>query len=218
MSGMGNVDLTALADRDLMARMVAGDAAALGTLYDRHGRAALGLALQIIRDHPLAEDAVQEAFLGVWRSAGRFDGSRAEVRTWIMAIVHHRSIDVVRKRRPESDLPTDGPTPVAMVMPDVWPEVAAHFDSEMVRAALAGLVPAQREAIELAYFSGLTQVEIARRTGTPLGTVKSRVRMGLLAMRASISRDAAAPPTAFVVEYGQGPSHVATRSELRPSF
>ena len=180
--------------------------------------AALGLALQIVRDPALAEDAVQEAFLGVWRSAGKYDGSRAQVRTWIMAIVHHRSIDVVRKRRPESDLPTEGTTPTALVVPDVWPEVAAHFDSDMVRAALARLRPAQRQAIELAYFSGLTQEEIARQTEAPLGTVKSRVRLGLLAMRASIDRDAASRPVAFDADANGPPRQRSARSlEIRPA-
>jgi RNA polymerase sigma-70 factor (ECF subfamily) len=109
-----------------------------------------------------------------------------------MAIVHHRSIDVIRKRRNESDLPTDGRSPASLVMPDVWPEVSAHLDGELVRKAVALLGPAQREVIELAYFSGLTQQEIAYRTGAPLGTVKSRVRMGLLSMRASLAPTAAA--------------------------
>ncbi len=194
MSSWEDADLTQVADRDLMARLATGDARALGFVYDRHGSAAFGLALRIVRDRSHAEDVVQEAFLGVWRNAGRYDGSRAEVRTWIMAIVHHRSIDVVRKRRPVSDLPVDGPSPAALITPDLWPEVAAHLDGEVIRAALATLGPAQREAIELAYFSGFTQEEIARRTGAPLGTVKSRVRLGLLALRASLAPETTVRP------------------------
>ncbi len=217
MSGSDDADRTAAADRDLVARIGAGDAEALGFLYDRHGAAAFGLALRIVRDRSLAEDAVQDAFLGVWRNAGRYDASRAEVRTWIMAIVHHRSIDVIRKRRPESDLPTEGRSPAGLVMPDIWPEVAAHLDGEVVREALATLGPAQREAIELAYFSGLTQLEIASRTGAPLGTVKSRVRLGLLAMRASIARETTARSAAPDARGNSAPvERGAARLEMSP--
>lgn len=201
-----------------MVRIAGGDATALGVLYDRHGPSAFGLALRIVRDRSLAEDVVQEAFLGAWRNAGRYDATRAEVRTWIMAIVHHRSIDVVRKRRPESDLPADGPSPPGLVTPDIWPEVAAHLDSAVVREALAALGPAQREAIELAYFSGLTHKEIAHRTGAPLGTVKGRVRLGLLSLRASLAPDGAV----HSLHHGRVSSTPRARSvawpELRPGL
>lgn len=117
-----DADPAVVADRDLIARMAAGDAMALGVLYDRHGGAAFGHALRILRDRSLAEAAVQEAFLGAWRNAGRYDASGPGVRTWLLVIVHHRIIDTVRKRRPESDLPSDGPPPAGVVMQDIWPE------------------------------------------------------------------------------------------------
>ncbi|HEX5149684.1 MAG TPA: sigma-70 family RNA polymerase sigma factor, partial [Candidatus Limnocylindrales bacterium] len=102
-------------------------------------------------------------------------------------IVHHRAIDAIRRRRPTTELPDiDAGLPDALTLPDVWAEVSASLDSATVRAALAALSDVQREALELAYFGGLTQQEIAERTGTPLGTVKSRMRLGLLAMRRSL--------------------------------
>ncbi len=153
-------------------------------LYDRYKTMAYSLALRITSDPSLAQDAVQEAFLGVWRNASRYSAGRASARTWIMAITHHRAIDVLRRRRPTSELPeTDMPPPAGLVMPDVWPEVAGRLDRQAIVAAMSRLSDVQREAIELAYFGGLTQQEIALRTTTPLGTVKSRVRLGLLSLR-----------------------------------
>jgi RNA polymerase sigma-70 factor (ECF subfamily) len=106
------------------------------------------------------------------------------VKTWLLSIVHHRAIDAVRRRRPTTELPdVELPPPDALTLPDVWAEVAVGLDAATVRGALATLSDVQREAIELAYFGGLTQQEIAERTATPLGTVKSRMRLGLLAMR-----------------------------------
>jgi RNA polymerase sigma-70 factor (ECF subfamily) len=145
---------------------------------------AYSIAYRITNDAAAAEDVVQEAFLGAWRNAARYVEGRGSVKTWLLSIVHHRAIDAVRRRRPVAELPEreDVPPP-ALRLPDVWGEVSANLDAEAVRAALAGLPDVQREAIELAYFGGLTQQEIAERTGTPLGTVKSRMRLGLLAMR-----------------------------------
>jgi RNA polymerase sigma-70 factor (ECF subfamily) len=148
---------------------------------------AYSIALRITTDPGTAEDVVQEAFLGAWRNAGRYAESRATVKTWLLAIVHHRAVDAVRRRRPTIDLPEreDVPPP-ALTMPDVWPEVAGRLDQAAVQGALSALSDVQREAIELAYYGGLTQQEIAARTNTPLGTVKSRMRLGLLAMRRAL--------------------------------
>jgi RNA polymerase sigma-70 factor (ECF subfamily) len=172
-------------DEQLLSGLVDGRLDALDRLYDRYRTMAYSIALRITRDATLAEDVVQDAFLGAWRNAGRYELGRGTVRTWLLSIVHHRAIDAVRRRRPTSELPQgeDGPPPVSLTAPDIWPEVAAGLDREVVRSALATLSEVQREAIELAYFAGLTQVEIAERTNTPLGTVKSRIRLGLLSMR-----------------------------------
>ena len=178
-------------DELLLAGLVGGRLDALDRLYDRYRTMAYSIALRITSDATLAEDVVQDAFLGAWRNAGRYELGRGSVRTWLLSIVHHRAIDAVRRRRPTSELPEgeDGPSPVELTLPDIWPEVAAGIDRETVRAALATLSEVQREAIELAYFAGLTQVEIAERTQTPLGTVKSRIRLGLLSMRGAILGD-----------------------------
>ena len=173
-------------DEELLAGLIAGRLEALETLYDRYRTMAFGIARRITTDDLLAEDVIQDAFLGVWRSADRYVPGKGSVRSWLLAIVHHRSIDAIRRRRPTSELPeeTDGAmTPEPLRLPDVWSEVSGRLDRDAVLAAVATLPEAQREAIDLAYFGGLTQVEISERTGVPLGTVKSRVRLGLLALR-----------------------------------
>src|SRR3954452_304639 len=172
------------ADRAVLALVTAGQLDALQELYDRYRVMAYSIALRITSDASLAEDVVQDAFLGVWRNASRYLEGRGSVKTWLLSIVHHRAVDAVRRRRPTVELPDrEEAPPTALQMPDVWGEVSASLDADTVRAALGALSDVQREAIELAYFGGLTQVEIADRTATPLGTVKSRMRLGLLAMR-----------------------------------
>jgi RNA polymerase sigma-70 factor (ECF subfamily) len=176
------------ADRAALERIARGELGALDELYERYKTMAYSIAYRITNDATLAEDVVQDAFLGAWRNAARYIEGRGSVKTWLLSIVHHRAIDAVRRRRATVDLPaaTDAP-PAALRLPDVWVEVAAKLEAADVRAALAALTDVQREAIELAYFGGLTQVEIAERTNTPLGTVKSRMRLGLLAMRRVLS-------------------------------
>ena len=179
------------ADRDVLARVSNGELDALQDLYDRYRTMAYSIALRITADASLAEDVVQDAFLGAWRNAARYVEGRGSVKTWLLSIVHHRAIDAVRRRRPTSELPeAEAPPPPALTLPDIWKEVAGNLDREAIAAALTTLSDVQREAIELAYFGGLTQIEIADRTGAPLGTVKSRVRLGLLAMRAELTGEA----------------------------
>lgn len=175
----------ATSDEALIERLaVRADTEALSELYDRYQALMYGLAMRITNDAQLAQDAVQEAFVGVWRNAGRYSAGRASVRTWILSITHHRAIDLIRRRRSTVALPEAGETvAAALTVPDVWPEVARSIDADVVRRAIALLPDAQRQAIELAYLEGLTQVEIAERTRSPLGTIKSRVRLGLLTMR-----------------------------------
>ena len=176
-----------VADRAVLVRLADGELDALGDLYDRYKTMAYSIAYRITNDPSLAEDVVQDAFLGVWRNAARYIEGRGSVKTWLLAIVHHRAIDTVRRRRPTTELPdVELPPPSALTLPDVWAEVVAVLDAETVRVALDVLSDVQREAIELAYFGGLTQQEIAERTATPLGTVKSRMRLGLLAMRRTL--------------------------------
>jgi RNA polymerase sigma-70 factor (ECF subfamily) len=179
------------ADRAVLALVNAGQLDALQELYDRYRVMAYSIALRITSDSSLAEDVVQDAFLGVWRNASRYVEGRGSVKTWVLAIVHHRAVDAVRRRRPTTELPErEDVPPRQLTVPDIWPDVAAELDRAEIAAALATLSPAQREAIELAYWGGLTQQEIAERTGAPLGTVKSRVRLGLLALRGALTGDA----------------------------
>ena len=177
-------------DRDQadLVRLARGELEALEGLYGRHGTMAYSIALRITGNAATAEDVVQEAFLGAWRNAGRYQPGRGSVRTWLMAIVHHRAIDSLRRRRATVELPeeAEGGTPAVLALPDVWSEVAAGLDREAVQSALEAIPTRQREALELAYFAGLTQVEVAGRLGLPLGTVKSRMRLGLLALRAEL--------------------------------
>jgi RNA polymerase sigma factor (sigma-70 family) len=173
-------------DEDLLAGLAAGRIEALDALYERYKTMAYGIARRITGDDSLAEDVVQDAFLGAWRSADRYVAGRGSVKTWLLAIVHHRAIDAIRRRKPASELPeeADGSrTPGPLMVPDVWGEVSGRLDADAVRAALAALPALQRQALELAYFGGLSQTEMADRLGVPLGTVKSRVRLALVSMR-----------------------------------
>jgi RNA polymerase sigma-70 factor, ECF subfamily len=175
------------ADRAVLVRLADGELDALEELYDRYKTMAYSIAYRLTNDTTLAEDVVQDAFLGAWRNAARYIEGRGSVKTWLLAIVHHRAIDAIRRRRPTTELPdVELPPPAAFTTPDVWAEVAAGLDAETVRDVMAALSDVQRDAIELAYFGGLTQQEIADRTATPLGTVQSRMRLGLLAMRRNL--------------------------------
>jgi RNA polymerase sigma-70 factor (ECF subfamily) len=174
-------------DREMVERLSSGDLGALEDLYEKYGAMAFSIAYRITGDRTAAEDVVQEAFLGAWRNAGRYVDARGSVRTWLLSIVHHRAIDALRRRRPTTELPdAEAPLPDVLTLPDTWVEVRARLDRAEVLAALQSVSDVQREAIELAYFSGLTQVEIAERTGVPLGTVKGRIRLGLAGLRAAL--------------------------------
>jgi RNA polymerase sigma-70 factor (ECF subfamily) len=170
-----------------MDRLASGDLGALDGLYERYGAMAFSIAYRITGDRTAAEDVVQEAFLGAWRNAVRYAAARGSVRTWLLSIVHHRGIDAVRRRRLTLELPeADAPLPAVLTLPDTWAEIERGLDRETVLAALTAISDVQREAIELAYFGGLTQTEIAERIGVPLGTVKGRLRLGLAGLRAAL--------------------------------
>ena len=170
-----------------MRRLVDGDLGALDQLYAQYGVMAFSIAVRITGDRAAAEDVVQESFLGAWRNAARYVNGRGTVKTWLLSIVHHRAIDSIRRRRQTTELPdNEAPLPPPLVLPDTWAEVAAGLDRDAIRSALGRISDVQREAIELAYFGGLTQGEIAERTGVPLGTVKGRMRLGLDGLRAAM--------------------------------
>ena len=174
---------THLSDEALVALVARGDEAALAELYDRVGRIAFGLALRVLRDERLAEDAVQEAFLAVWRGAATFRADRAKASTWILTLVHRRAVDLVRRedRRRAEPLADEA----AGVAASESTEEAAwlRFERERVQRALAQLPDTQREAIELAYYGGFSQSDLAERLGVPLGTIKSRMFAGLARLK-----------------------------------
>jgi RNA polymerase sigma-70 factor (ECF subfamily) len=176
-----NRQLAHLSDEALVALAARSEQSALAELYDRYGRTAYGLALRILRDQTLAEDAVQEAFLAVWRTASRFVPERGRASTWILTLVHRRAVDAVRReqrRRTDSLERAEEPA-----VEGVEEDASLHFQRERVQAALSRLPDAQREALELAYYGGFSQSELAERLGQPLGTIKSRMFGGLSRMR-----------------------------------
>ena len=178
-----------------MERLAKGDLGALDLLYEQYGAMAFSIAYRITGDRSAAEDVVQDAFLGAWRNAGRYVDARGSVRTWLLSIVHHRAIDAIRRRRPTVELPDpETNLPDTLRLPDTWADVERRLDREAVRAAMTSISAVQREAIELAYFGGLTQTEIAERTNAPLGTVKGRLRLGLQGLRAALRPPGAGEP------------------------
>jgi len=174
---------THLSDEALVALVARGDEPALAELYDRVGRVAFGLAFRVLRDERHAEDAVQEAFLTVWRTAASFRAERAKASTWILTLVHRRAVDLVRReeRRRAEPLADE---PALEGAAEATEEAAwLRFERERVQSALKQLPDAQREAIELAYYGGFSQSELADRLGVPLGTIKSRMFAGLVRLR-----------------------------------
>jgi RNA polymerase sigma-70 factor (ECF subfamily) len=177
-----NRDLAHLSDEALVALAARSEQSALAELYDRYGRPAYGLALRIVRDEALAEDAVQEGFLALWRTASRFVPERGKASTWILTLVHRRAVDVVRReerRRTDTLEGAAEPASTTEIDEEAW----LRLQRERVQDALRKLPDQQREAIELAYYGGFTQSELAERLGQPLGTIKSRMFMGLARLR-----------------------------------
>lgn len=184
-------------DDDLLDGIQRREEAALAALYDRYGRLAFALALRILGERGAAEDVVQEAFLNVWRHADRYQRGRGSAQPWLMSIVHNSAVDRRRGRsgRAMSELSLDAADGWAgWQMPaqdDPFLAAARNFDAALIRSLLSALPAEQREAIELAYFGGMSHHEIAERTGQPLGTVKSRLRLGLRKLREALSEQPA---------------------------
>ena len=175
--------LAHLSDEALVALVARSDEGALAELYDRVGRVAYGLAFRVLRDDRLAEDAVQEAFLGVWRTAAGFRAERAKASTWILTLVHRRAVDLVRREERRRADPLDDETRDRATSGSAEDAAWLGFERERVQSALRQLPDAQREAIELAYYGGYSQSELAKRLGLPLGTIKSRMFAGLARLR-----------------------------------
>ena len=178
-----NRELAHLSDEALVALAARSEQSALAELYDRFGRPAYGLALRILRDESLAEDAVQDAFLAVWRTAPRFLPERGKASTWILTLVHRRAVDLVRREERRRADVLDPEAEAGDRSPPVDEEAWLRLQRERVQSALRQLPDQQREAIELAYYGGFTQSELAERLGQPLGTIKSRMFLGLGRLR-----------------------------------
>ena len=175
--------LTHLSDEALVALVARGDESALGELYDRVWRVAYGIAYRVLRDDRLAEDAVQEGFLAAWRSAATFRADRAKASTWIVTLVHRRAVDIVRREERRRADPLDDASRDAATDASAEDSAWLGFERERVQTALRQLPDNQREALELAYYGGYSQSELAEKLGVPLGTIKSRMFSGLSRMR-----------------------------------
>ncbi|MFP5020334.1 RNA polymerase sigma factor [Pseudonocardia phyllosphaerae] len=174
-------------DRTLVGRIVSGDSTALGELYDRFGRQAYSLARRICADEGLAEDVVQEVFLAFWRDPSRFDPERGKFGTWLLTLVHHKSVDAVRResviRRRTVPATDDGAEWSAPAGPGADEGAISGLVASQVRDALGRLPAEQRQVLALAYYGGYTQREVAALIGVPLGTVKSRMFAGVGRLR-----------------------------------
>jgi RNA polymerase sigma-70 factor (ECF subfamily) len=177
--------LRRLADEELMERVAGNDADAFEVVLERHADAAFALAYRICGRRPAAEDIAQEAFLAVWRSGARYDRARGSVRTWTLGIVHNRAVDSLRRSSVhERRRVTDEGIEDTLEAPERTESQAMEkATSREIRGALGELPSEQRKVIELAYFGGFTHVEIASMIGTPVGTVKGRMRLGLRKLR-----------------------------------
>jgi RNA polymerase sigma-70 factor (ECF subfamily) len=173
------------ADHTALERMARGDHDGLAELYDRHGRVVYSLALRILRDQGDAEDVVQEVFAQAWRQASRYASGRGSVVAWLINLTRSRAIDRLRGRRSRPEPIADDRR--ALELPDLAPPadeaLARSGQAAQIRAAVDQLSLLQRVAIELAFYDGLTHVEIAERLELPLGTVKTRIRQGLLKLK-----------------------------------
>jgi RNA polymerase sigma-70 factor (ECF subfamily) len=188
---MPSLDVTEARDRDLVLRIGTGDQEAFRGLFGRYAPSAKALALRVVRQSNLAEEIVQEAFMALWTNPNGYDQQRGSVKSWLMGTVHHRAVDLVRReeahrRRAERSIPealATEPDPAEQVVQ----EVGAPEEREAVRAALGGLPAEQRQVIELMYFGGRSQSQIAAELGLPLGTVKSRTLLGMRRLRGALT-------------------------------
>jgi RNA polymerase sigma-70 factor, ECF subfamily len=179
-----------LADEELMPWIGRKDAEAFEVFYDRHGGAAYSLAYRILGERGAAEDCIQEAFISIWRSGGRFDPTRGSVRSWTLSIVRNRAIDVLRSKAGKAPKMTFDDDEILESRPSeelTEEEAMRHETATEVRGALSQLPDEQSKVIQLAYFGGFSQSEIAGMLNVPLGTVKGRMRLGLEKIRGELA-------------------------------
>jgi RNA polymerase sigma-70 factor, ECF subfamily len=187
---MGMIDISEARDRDLVRRLRDRDEEAFRGLFARYAPTAKALALRVVRQSHLAEEIVQEAFMAVWRNPDAYDDGRGSVRSWLMGMVHHRAVDLVRReeayrRRAQDSIPAAMQEQVDHAE-EVTERVALPQERQVVRQALDELPQEQRAVLEMMYFDGLSQSQIAETTGLPLGTVKSRTLLGMRRMRTAL--------------------------------
>ena len=185
------MDYSKLDDTALVVLIARRDERALGALYDRYNRLAFSLAVRIVGDRALAEEITADSFVNVWRASASYSEERGRFVSWLMSVVRHRAIDELRRLnvRPEGSSVELNEALQTVALPDGLDDlVDAHQRRALVRSGLASLPAPQREALELAYFGGLTQQEIADKTGTPLGTIKTRMRLGMLKLRETLQQ------------------------------
>jgi len=187
---VSTIDLSEARDRDLVRRVGQGDEEAFRGLFRRYSPSAFALAKRVVRQPFLAEEIVQEAFLALWRNPDGYDQQRGSVKSWLMGMVHHRAVDVVRReeshRRRTEDAAPEAVDPVVDPAQQVVEEIGLPEERRAVRAALRDLPEEQRQVIELMYFGGLSQSKIAQKLELPLGTVKSRTLLGMRRLRAAL--------------------------------
>lgn len=187
---MGTADLTEAQDRRLVESLRRGDEEAFRGLFGRYATSAKALAVRVVRQQHLAEEIVQEAFLALWREPEGYDPERGSVRAWLMGMVHHRAVDAVRReesqRRRADQMVVGLREETEDPAEDLVDDLARPQERRLVRAALDALPPEQRQVLEFMYFEGLTQTQVAERTGLPLGTVKSRTLLGMRRMRTAL--------------------------------
>lgn len=183
--------LAKLHDSELIIRVANGDVRAFETIYDRHRGQAFGLAVRVTGRWSTAEEVTQDAFLSLWRGARNYEPSRASLKTWLLTLVRNRGIDSLRSRgRHDHTVELDNPAAEHLEAAERTEEQVTHREESRHARLLLGDLPAeQREVIELAYFSGLSQAEIAARVGVPLGTVKGRARLALEKLRQSVATE-----------------------------
>lgn len=177
--GVPSADTNATSDLALVTAIRSGDQSAMAALYDRYSSIVYAVALRVLQDTAAAEDVLQDIFMQLWRNPGAFDASRGNMAAWLAVIARHRAIDALRRRRPENDIEDV----VVSVEPDFASDADRSRTMDKVRGVLHTMPALQRSALEMAYFEGLTHSEIAEKTGEPLGTIKTRIRTGLLSLR-----------------------------------
>ena len=173
-----------------------GDSREFEVIFDRHAGPAFSLAYRMCGRRTLAEEIVQEAFVSLWRSAGRYDRTRGSVRSWVLRVVHNRAVDTFRRELSTArhDVSDDWITDTLPARERTEDEVERRSDARLVRTAVNGLPPDQRQVIELAYFGGFSHAQIAEALGLPAGTVKGRMRLALSKLRNALGEPAGVVP------------------------